>query len=45
MFVLDVGCGTGSISKDMAKIVGSSRKVIVGLSKNIMNGLKTKLFL
>jgi len=28
MFVLDVGCGTGSISKDIAKIVGSSGKVI-----------------
>jgi len=28
MFVLDVGCGTGSISKDIANIVGNSGKVI-----------------
>lgn len=28
MFVLDVGCGTGAITKDIAKIVGSSGKVI-----------------
>ncbi len=28
MFVLDVGCGTGSISKDIAKLVGENGKVI-----------------
>ncbi len=28
MSVLDVGCGTGSISKDIAKIVGKSGKVV-----------------
>ena len=28
MSVLDVGCGTGSISKDIANIVGNSGKVI-----------------
>jgi len=28
MFVLDVGCGTGAISKDIANIVGESGKVI-----------------
>ncbi|MEM6894628.1 MAG: methyltransferase domain-containing protein [Bacteroidota bacterium] len=28
MSVLDVGCGTGSISKDMANIVGNSGKVV-----------------
>lgn len=28
IFVLDVGCGTGSISKDIANIVGNSGKVI-----------------
>jgi len=28
MIVLDVGCGTGSISKDIAKIVGDAGKVV-----------------
>ena len=28
MLILDVGCGTGAISKDIAKIVGKSGKVI-----------------
>ena len=28
MIILDVGCGTGSISKDIANIIGNSGKVI-----------------
>ena len=28
MFILDVGCGTGAISKDIAKVIGDSGKVL-----------------
>lgn len=33
MTVFDVGCGTGSISKDIANIVGDSGKVIMRLNE------------
>ena len=39
MKVLDVGCGTGAISKDIAKIVGENGKVIgIKLSNNNLEG-------
>jgi len=43
MSILDVGCGTGSISKDIAKIVGNSGKVtgIDNTEKFIASGKET----
>ena len=43
MLVLDVGCGTGAISKDIAKVIGNSGKVvgIDNTEKFIENGKKT----
>lgn len=43
MIVLDVGCGTGSISKDMANLVGDSGKVfgIDNTEKFIQSGKKS----
>lgn len=43
ILVLDVGCGTGAISKDIAKVIGNSGKVIGidNTKKFIENGKKT----